>query len=136
MPAAAQGEGTTNTTSAANAGKRWVVDKPAWTETKYTATTKYMNGYIVSVSTTDPNDLVRIEDTKAMQAWREGKYPSIKTEEEARREFWTTKLAMKSAEENVEYLNTHEFKPGEAGNRTELPLKTEIIEHPEEGHWE
>lgn len=115
---------------------RWVVDKPAWTETKYTMTTKYMNGHYVSVSTTDPNDLVRIEDTNAMQAWREGKYPSIKTEEEARKEFWTTKLANKSTVENCKYLSTHEFKPGEAGNWTELPLKTEIIEHPEQGHWE
>lgn len=130
----------TNTESAGAAGttsgKRWVVDKPAWTETKYTATTKYMNGHYISVSTTDPNDLVRIEDKEAMQAWREGKYPSIKTEEEARREFWTTKIAMKSAEENCKYQHDHEFKPGEAGNWTELPLKTETIEHPAEGHWE
>lgn len=135
-PALAQGEGTANTASTANPGKRWVVDKPAWTETKYTMTTKYMNGHYISVSTTDPNDLVRIEDTKAMQAWREGKYPSIKTEEDARREFWTTKLANKSCVENCKYLSTHEFKPGEAGNWTELPLKTETIEHPAEGHWE
>lgn len=137
-------EGTAGTTSTApeatndtaTPGKRWVVDKPAWTETKYTSTTKYMNGHIISVSTTDPNDLVHIEDTKLMQAWREGKFPSIKTEEEARKEFWTTKIAQDKAQENYKYLSTHEFKPGEAGNWTELPLKTEIIEHPEEGHWE
>ena len=115
---------------------RWVVDKPAWTETKYTVTTKYTNGHIVSVSTTDPNDLAHIEDTDAMQAWREGKYPGIKTEEEARKEFWTTKLARLKAAENCKYLSTHEFKPGEAGTWTELPLKTETIEHPEQGHWE
>ena len=95
-----------------------------------------MNGHIVSVSTTDPNDLVHIEDTKLMQAWREGKFPSIKTEEEARKEFWTTKIAQDKAQENYKYLSTHEFKPGEAGNWTELPLRTEIIEHPAEGHWE
>ncbi|WP_053081151.1 N-acetylmuramoyl-L-alanine amidase family protein [Fannyhessea vaginae] len=115
---------------------RWVVDKPAWTETKYTVTTKYTNGHIVSVSTTDPNDLAHIEDTDAMQAWREGKYPGIKTEEEARKEFWTTKLARLKAAENCKYLSTHEFKPGEAATWTELPLKTETIEHPEQGHWE
>ena len=115
---------------------RWVVDKPAWTETKYTATTKYTNGHIISVSTTDPNDLVHIEDTKNMQAWREGKYPGIKTEEEARKEFWTTKLANESAVENYKYRSTHEFKLGEAATWTELPLKTETIEHPEQGHWE
>ena len=115
---------------------RWVVDKPAWTETKYTATTKYTNGHVISVSTTDPNDLVHIEDTKNMQAWREGKYPGIKTEEEARKEFWTTKLANESAVENWKYRSTHEFKPGEAATWTELPLKTETIEHPEQGHWE
>ena len=124
------------TNDTATPGKRWVVDKPAWTETKWTATTKYMNGHYISVSTTDPNDLVHIEDKEAMQAWREGKYPSIKTEEEAREEFWTTKLAMKGEKENCKYQHDHEFKPGEAGNWTELPLKTEIIEHPAEGHWE
>lgn len=133
--AAAPAEGTADTTST-QPGKRWVVDKPAWTETKWTATDKYMNGHIVSVSTTDPNDLVRIEDTKSMQAWREGKYPGIKTEEEARAEFWTTKLANKLCEESCKYQHDHEFKPGEAGNWTTLPLKTEIIKHPEEGHWE
>ena len=115
---------------------RWVVDKPAWEETKWTATTKYMNGHIISVSTTDPNDLVRIEDKKSMQAWREGKYPSIKTEEEARKEFWTTRLADRGEALNCKYQKEHEFKPGEAGNWTELPLKTETIEHPEQGHWE
>lgn len=124
--------GATNDTT--TPGKRWVVDKPAWTETKWTATTKYMNGHYISVSTTDPNDLVHIEDKEAMQAWREGKYPSIKTEEEARREFWTTKLANKLTEESCKYQHDHEFKPGEAANWTTLPLKTEIIEHPEEGH--
>ena len=114
---------------------RWVVDKPAWEETKYTLTDKYMNGHIISVSTTDPNDLVHIEDTKSMQAWREGKYPSIKTEEEARKEFWTTRLAQKLALKSGEYQMKHEFKPGEAGNWTTLQQK-EIIKHPEQGHWE
>lgn len=126
-------EATNDTT---NPGKRWVVDKPAWEETKWTAIDKYMNGHIVSVSTTDPNDLVPIEDTRLMQAWREGKFPSIKTEEEARKEFWTTRLAQKATDASIEYQMTHEFKPGEAGNWTTLPLKTEIIKHPEEGHWE
>ena len=115
---------------------RWVVDKPAWEETKWTATTKYMNGHIISVSTTDPNDLVHIEDTKLMQAWREGKFPSIKTEEDARKEFWTTRLAQRGEALDCKYEMEHEFKPGEPGNWTELPLKTEIIKHPEEGHWE
>lgn len=123
----------TNDTS--TPGKRWVVDKPAWEETKYTLTDKYMNGHIVSVSTTDPNDLVHIEDTKLMQAWREGKFPGIKTEEEARKEFWTTKLAQKLGAESAEYQMKHEFKPGEAGNWTTLE-QTEIIKHPEVGHWE
>ena len=134
-PTTTPAEGSEGST-ASTPGRRWVIDKPAWTETKYTSTTKYMNGHIVSVSTTDPNDLVHIEDTKLMQAWREGKFPSIKTEEEARKEFWTTKIAQDKAQENYKYLSTHEFKPGEAGNWTELPLKTEIIEHPAEGHWE
>lgn len=129
-------EATNDTTPTTTPSKRWVVDKPAWTETKYTHITKYMNGHIVSVSTTDPNDLVHIEDTKLMQAWREGKFPSIKTEEEARKEFWTTKLAERGEALNCKYQKEHEFKPGEAGNWTELPLKTEIIEHPAEGHWE
>ena len=68
-----QAEGTANTTSTATPGKRWVVDKPAQTETKWIATTKYINRHYISVSTTDPNDLVPIEDTKLMRAWREGK---------------------------------------------------------------
>ena len=127
---------------------RWVVDKPAWTEKIHHSITKYKNGHVVDhKASEDSPEYEWVIDTPMRRWWNKhkqlltGKANKFNkrvcdlTPAEADIEFRMRKFAMESEHEAAQYDGNHTSKKGEPANSTVLQ-KVEIVEHPEQGHWE
>ena len=127
---------------------RWVVDKPAWTEKIHHSIIKYKNGHVIDhKASEDSPEYEWVIDTPMRRWWNKhkqlltGKANKFNkrvcdlTPAEADIEFRMRKFAMEAEAEAAQYDGNHTSKKGEPANSTVLQ-KVEIVEHPEQGHWE